>query len=296
MLKKCLFVAATLAVALGQTAAHAGVLDQVKSTGEFKIGFRESSVPFAYRDQNERPVGYSVDLCVAIADKIKQALKLPSLTIKYVPVGSSNRIPLMKSGAIDIECGSTGINNARKQQVDFSVATYVTNTLWMVKNDSGVKRAADLKGKQVVLTQGSTVVQYAKSANERDNLNLKMVLAHDHAESMLMLSTGRAVAFMEDDVILAAQRANAADPQDYSMLPEVYSKHAYGMMLPKGDVAFKKIVDDSLKEMMASGAFMQVYKKWFESPIPPRNAVLNIPPSAELQERIAHPSDAVLEE
>jgi len=295
-INKSSLAAAALISASCIAAAHADVLDRVKSSGQFKIGFRESSVPFAYRDQNEKPVGFSVDLCRAVADRLKQTLNLPKLEVKYVPVGSANRIPLMKSGSIDIECGSTGINSARKQQVDFSVAVYVTNTQWMVKNSSGFKNAQQLKGQQVVLTQGSNVVKYAKQANERDHLNLKMVFAHDHAESMLMLSTGRASAFMEDDVLLAAQRANSSDPQGYSLLPEVYSRHAYGLMLPKGDAAFKKVVDATITDMMASGKFMALYEKWFQGPIPPRGANLNIAPSEALKGRIAHPSDAVFEE
>lgn len=293
--KRALAALFLAACGLGSSIAAqaAGTLDQIKESKQIALGYREASVPFSYIDQNQKPVGFSLDLCARIVAQIKQTLALPALDVKYIAVTGGNRIPLIQNGTIAIECGGTSSSVERMKQVDFSVATFISHTKWMTKVNSGIHSAKDLKGKTVVVTQGSNAVQIAKEVSDKNGLGLRVVQAHDHAESMLMLDTGRASAFMEDDILLAAKKADAADPAQYTFLPDDYNTLAYGLMLPKGDEAFKALVDKTLSSMMASGEFMTLYKKWFETAIPPHDKNLNFPVSDDLKARIAHPSDQV---
>ncbi|TAM85152.1 amino acid ABC transporter substrate-binding protein [bacterium] len=293
MLKK-LAVKAVLVSAgcVAATSAFAGAtLDQIKSSKEITLGYRDASVPFSYIDQNQKPVGFSLDLCAHVVDALKQTLGLPALKVHYLAVTGANRIPLIQNGTVTIECGGTSSSAQRLQQVSFSVATFVSHSKWLTKSDSGIKSAADLKGKTVVVTQGSNAVQLAKEVSDKDGLGLNIVQAHDHAESMLMLQSGRAAAFMEDDILLAAKKAEATNPTQYKFLPDSYNTLAYGLMIPKNAPELKAIVDKALSSLMASGEFTKIYDKWFEQPIPPNNVNLNFPMSTDLKERVAHPSD-----
>lgn len=274
-------------------AADSPTLDKIKSSGSITIGYREASIPFSYLGPDQKPIGFSLDLCAAIVDRIKEELKLPGLRVNYTPVNSSNRIPLIQSGTVDIECGGTANDKKRQEQVSFSVATFVSQPRWLVKAASGVKTAGDLKGKTVVATQGSNAVGFAQSVNAKAQLGLNIVQAKDHAESFLMLNTGRAVAFMEDDILLAGLKAAAPNPDALLFLSEGYAKIYYGLMFTKGDAGFKRLVDDVLSKQMASGQFEKTYAKWFTRPIPPKGENLAFPLTDELMERIAHPSDAV---
>ncbi|WP_434110234.1 amino acid ABC transporter substrate-binding protein [Paraburkholderia caffeinilytica] len=267
----------------------ADTLAKIKSTGEIRLGVRDASVPFSYLDQNQNYVGFSVDLCHAVVDKLKQTM--PTLKVTNVPVTSANRIALVNNGNVDIECASTANSLDRQKQVGFSVGTFVSHTRWLVKADSGIKSAADLKGKTVVYTQGSNALGFAKEISEKNNLDLKFIPAHDHGESMLVLESGRAAAFIEDDILLAAKKADSKDPATFTFLPESYNSLVYGLMFAKDDPGFKKTVDDTLKSLMASGEFNKIYAKWFEGQIPPRGIKLNFPMSDDLKERVKAPSD-----
>jgi glutamate/aspartate transport system substrate-binding protein len=274
-------------------AADSSTLTKIKSSGVITIGYREASIPFSYLGADQKPVGFSLDLCAAIVDRIKTDLALPNLTVKYTPVNSSNRIPLIQNGTVDIECGGTANDKKRQEQVSFSVATFVSQPRWLVKADSGLKSAADLKGKTIVVTQGSNAVGFAQAINAKEQLGLNIVQAKDHAESFLMLNTGRAAAFMEDDILLAGLKAAASNPNALAFLPEGYAKIYYGLMFTKGDAGFKALVDDVLSKQMASGQFEKTYAKWFTGAIPPKSENLAFPLTDALKERIAHPSDAV---
>ena len=284
---------ACLGCAVSLTAFASGALDQIKSSKQLTIGYRESSVPFSFLDQSQKPVGFSMDLCSQIVDHLKKSLGVPDLNVKYLPVTSANRIPLIQNGTVTIECGGTANSLDRQKQVGFSVATFVSHTKWLTKKGSGINSAQDLKGKTVVVTQGSNAVQFVKQISDKDGLGLSIVQAHDHAESMLMLQSGRAAAFMEDDILLAAKKAEASNPDQYAFLPDSYNTLYYGLMVPKDDPELKALVDKTLSEMMASGEFVRIYKKWFQTSIPPNNVNLNFPISDDLKERIAHPSDKV---
>jgi glutamate/aspartate transport system substrate-binding protein len=274
-------------------AAESPTLTKIKSSGAVTIGYREASIPFSYLGADQKPVGFSLDLCAAIVERIKTDLELPSLTVKYTPVNSSNRIPLIQNGTVDIECGGTSNDKKRQEQVSFSVATFVSQPRWLVKADSGVKSSADLKGKTIAVTQGSNAIGFAQAANAKEQLGLNIVQAKDHAESFLLLNTGRVAAFMEDDILLAGLKAAAPDPNALAFLPDSYAKSYYGLMFTKGDIGFKDLVDDVLSKQMASGQFEKTYAKWFTSPIPPKGQNLAFPLTDSLKERIAHPSDAV---
>ena len=194
-------------------AADSPTLTRIKSSGAITIGYREASIPFSYLGADQKPVGFSLDLCAAIVDQIKADLKLPSLSVNYTPVNSSNRIPLIQNGTVDIECGGTANDRKRQEQVSFSVATFVSQPRWLVKADSGLKSAADLKGKTIVVTQGSNAVGFAQAVNGKEQLGLNIVQAKDHAESFLTLNTGRAAAFMEDDILLGGSQGRRAESE-----------------------------------------------------------------------------------
>ncbi|UWU95283.1 amino acid ABC transporter substrate-binding protein [Bradyrhizobium sp. CB1015] len=275
------------------SAADSPTLARIKSNGAITIGHREASIPFSYLGPDQKPIGFSLDLCAAIVERIKAETGLSNLKVNYVPVNSSNRIPLIQSGTVDIECGGTANDKKRQEQVSFSVATFVSQPRWLVKADSGLKTAGDLKGKTIVVTQGSNAVGFAQGVNAKEQLGFNIVQAKDHAESFLMLNTGRAAAFMEDDILLAGLKAAAPNPDALIFLPEGYAKIYYGLMFTKGDSGFKALVDDVLSKQMASGQFEKTYAKWFTRPIPPKNENLAFPLTVELTERIARPSDAV---
>jgi glutamate/aspartate transport system substrate-binding protein len=298
MLKSTKLLSTLSALAIGLGAATAAsaespTLSKIKSSGTITLGYRDASIPFSYLGADQKPIGFSLDLCQAIVERVKQSLNLSDLKINMVPVNSSNRIPLIQNGTVDIECGGTANNKKRQEQVSFSVATFVSQPRWLTKTSSGLKGVPDLKGKTVVVTQGSNAVGFAQDINKKNNLGLNIVQAKDHAESLLMLNTGRAVAFLEDDILLAGLKAAAPDPKALNFLPEAYDRIYYGLMFTKDDAEFKALVDDVLSKQMASGEFVKTYNRWFTSPIPPQNHNLDFPISDALKERIAKPSDAV---
>ena len=289
---------AALAAAVGLSSstpagAESPTLSKIKSAGAITLGYRESSIPFSYLGADQKPIGISMDLCAAIVERIKSELKLATLAVNHTPVNSSNRIPLIQNGTVDIECGGTANNLTRQKQVAFSVATFVSQPRWLVKTSSGTASVPALKGKTVVVTQGSNAVGFAQEINTKESLGLSVVQAKDHAESLLMVETGRAVAFLEDDILLAGLKAGARNPAAFAFLPEAYDKIYYGLMFPKDDPAFKALVDGVLSGMMASGEFTRLYDKWFTAPIPPKNQNLDFPMSDALKERVTRPSDKV---
>lgn len=287
--------AACLLAANMPTFAQTGgdTLQKIKETGAITLGYRESSVPFSFLDGQQKPVGISMDLCAAIVDKVKQQLNMPKLEVKQVAVNSSNRIPLVVNGTVDVECGGTANNAARQKQVAFSVATFVSQPLWLVRVDSGVKSASDLKGKTIVVTQGSNAVGFARKFNEEQKMALMTIAAKDHGESMLTLDSNRAVAWLEDDILLAGEKANSRNSASFALMPGGFDNIYYGLMLRKDDPAFKTLVDGVIGNLMKSGEYDKLYKKWFESPIPPRNVSLAFPMTEKLKERIKAPSDRI---
>ncbi|MGB6008716.1 amino acid ABC transporter substrate-binding protein [Castellaniella sp.] len=288
-----IILATTVAVA-GMTTAQAETsrMDKIKATGELTLGFRESSIPFSYLDDKQKPVGYSMDICYGIADALKKDLNLPNLKIKLVSVTSSTRIPLVANGTVDISCGSATNNAQRQEQVAFAPTTFVTATRFTALKSSNLKDLADFKGKTVVSTSGTSNLKWLTQTNADQNLGMRIIPAKDHSEAFLTVSSGRATAFFMDDILLAGLVANSQNAKDWMISEKAYTIEPYGMIEPKGDPQFKTAVDNAVKAMMKDGKIDALYKKWFTSPIPPKNINLNWPMTAELKKVIEHPTDS----
>ena len=273
-------------------AGNAGsTLDKIKSSGEIVLAHRDSSVPFSYiADTPNQPVGYAHDLQMKVVEAVKTKLNKPNLKVRYVLVTSQNRIPSIANGTADLECGSTTNNKERQQQVAFSTGFFKVGSRLLTATNSGVAEFKDLKGKKLVTTAGTTSERYIKAHKEELGIG-EIISAKDHAESFLMLESGRASAFMMDDILLAGEKSKAKEPAKWHIVGTAPIHEIYGCMMRKGDADFKQVVDDAIKATYASGEINTMYKKWFESPIPPKNVNLNFPMSDDIKTLIATPHD-----
>src|SRR5712692_4493519 len=287
-----LLMAAAAALALAIPAAAQDTLKKIRDSGSITIGHRDASIPFSYYDDQQKPVGYAVDLCLRIVDAVKSELKMPKIETKYQLVTSANRIPLMANGTIDLECGSTTNNLARQEQVWFTITHFVTANRWVAKKSSNLKKLADLKSKTIVSTAGTTNIKQITEINGQQNLGMNIISANGHPEAFQMVETGRAVAFVMDDILLYSLAAQSRSPGDYAISPEALSVEPYGIMLRKDDVAFKKVVDNAMIQTYKSGAIDVIYGKWFLKPIPPKGLNLNVPMSEPFKKVIANPTDS----
>ena len=266
-------------------------LAKIAESGVIRVSHRESSVPFSYLD-NGKPIGFSVDICDKVVEAVKAKLKRPDLKIESQAVTSQNRIPLVINGTVHLECGSTTNNTVRNEQVSFATNYYYTGTRLLVKKDSGIKDWADLKGKTISTTSGTTNFQVVrKYISTHAGSDINVLSGKDHADSFLLVESGRAVAFAMDDILLFGVAANAKNPAEWEVVGESLQVEPYAIMLPKGDTEFKKLVDDTLAGLIKSGEFEKLYAKWFMSPIPPKNVNLDFPMTAPLKDALAHPND-----
>src|SRR6201987_6329890 len=272
-----------------------GTLKKIKYAVVITLGHRESSIPFSYYDDKNQVVGYAQDLLMMVVDAVKKKLNMPNLQVKLIPVTSQTRIPLIQNGTIDIEAGSTTNNLERQQQVSFSDTFFIISTRLLVKKDSGIKDFPDLKGKNVVVTAGTTSERLIHQLNDKDQMGMQIIAAKDHGESFLILQSGRAAAFMLDDALLAGERAKARNPSDWVIVGTPQSKEAYGMMLKKDDTEFKAVVDAALAEAEKNGTAEALYKKWFMSPIPPKGLNLELPLSDDMKQLFQNPNDKPLQ-
>jgi len=268
-----------------------GTLKKIKDTGTITIGHRDSSIPFSYYDENQKPVGYAMDICYKIVDAVKQKLNMPNLKVALNPVTSATRIPLMANGTIDLECGSTTNNAERKQQVDFGMTYFVVKYRYVTKASSGMDKMADMKGKTMVSTAGTTDIKALNELNTAQNYGMNILSAKDHAEAFLMVETGRAAAFLMDDILLYGLVANSKNPKEFHISSESLGVEPYSLMLRKDDPQFKKVVDDTMSQLYKSGEIEKIYNKWFTSPIPPKNINLNFPISDALKKVFQNPTD-----
>ena len=296
-MKRKYIIGYALAAAFCAGQAHAeeltGTLKSVKETGAITLGFRDSSIPFSYLDDNQKPIGYAMDICYKIVDAVKKELKLDKIEIKLNPVTSSTRIPLLANGTIDLECGSTTNNAERQKQISYTNTHFLTASRYVSKKASKLNSIDDLKGKSVVSTAGTTNIKQLTEANAARGLNVNIIPAKDHAEAFLMVETDRAVAFVMDDILLASLVAGSKAPDDYVISRDAFSKpEPYGIMLRKDDPAFKKVVDGATAALYTSDEGQKVYNKWFTQKIPPKGLNLNAPISAELKNEFAKPSDS----
>jgi ABC-type amino acid transport substrate-binding protein len=284
----------TTALMLSLTAAHAqtpSTLEKVKASGSMTVSYREASIPFSYLDDKGQPTGFAWEICAKVVDEVKKATGRADLKVQTQAVTSGNRIPLLQNGTIDIECGSTTNNSERQKQVAFATNFFYTGTKFLVKSTSPVKGLDDLKGKQVVSTTGTTNFRIIRNLNEEKKLNIELLGAKDHAESALLVQTGRAEAFAMDDILLYGLKASAVNPAELAVVGEAIQVEPYAIMVRRDDPAFKKLVDDTLAAMIKSGDFDKLYKKWFQSPIPPKGINLNAPMSKELLDNLKALSD-----
>jgi glutamate/aspartate transport system substrate-binding protein len=293
--KAALLLAALGVFASGAQAQNNDTLKKIKDSGNIYLGFRESSIPFSYYDDKQQVIGYSYEFALKVVDAVKEKLNLPNLKIQQKSVTSQNRLLLVTGNQIDLECGSTTNNLERQQQVAFSNTIFVISTRLMTKKDSGIKDFADLKGKTVVTTAGTTSERLLRKMNQDKSMGMNIISAKDHGDSFLTLSTGRAVAFMMDDALLAGERAKSSNPQDFVIVGAPQSREAYGCMLRKNDPEFKKVVDDAIAKVETSGEGDKIYKKWFESPIPPKGLNLNFPESDDMKALFKSPNDKAID-
>ncbi|MCP1755162.1 amino acid ABC transporter substrate-binding protein [Bradyrhizobium elkanii] len=286
-----------LAAAVGASQAQAqeltGTLKNIKDTGAITLGYRDSSIPFSYLDDNQKPVGYAMEICYKIVDAVKKELKLDKLEVKLNPVTSATRIPLMANGTVDLECGSTTNNAERQKQVSFTNSHFLTASRYVTKKASKINSIDDLKGKTVVSTAGTTNIKQLTEANLARGLSVNIIPAKDHAEAFLMVETDRAVAFVMDDILLASLVAGSKSPDDYVISKDAFSKpEPYGIMLRKDDAPFKKVVDAATAALYTSAEGQKIYDKWFTQKIPPKGLNLNVPLGPEMKKQLAKPSDS----
>jgi len=282
---------AAFAVAL-PALAQEGTLKKIKDSGAITIGHRDASLPFSYYDDKQQPIGYAMDLCAKIVDAVKAELKMPNLKTNYQLVTSANRIPLMANGTIDLECGSTTNNVARQEQVWFTMTHFVTANRWVSKKSAKLKTLQDLKGKTIVSTAGTTNIKQITEINAAQNLGMNIISANGHPEAFQMVETGRAVAFVMDDILLAGLAAQSRSPKDYEISSVALSVEPYGIMVRKDDKAFKDVADKALSQVYKSGQINAIYAKWFQKPVPPKNINLNLPMSPALKKVMANPTSS----
>ena len=283
---------AGLALAASFQAGAQDTLKKIKDSGSITIGHRDASIPFSYYDDKQQPVGYAVELCLRIVDAVKSELKMPKLEVKYQLVTSANRIPLMANGTIDLECGSTTNNLDRQKQVWFTITHFVTANRWVAKKSAKIGKLEDLKGKTIVSTAGTTNIKQVTEINGQKNLGMNIVSANGHPEAFQMVETGRAVAFVMDDILLYSLVAQSRNPKDYDISKEALSVEPYGIMLRKDDTAFKKVVDAAMVNTYKSGAINKIYDKWFLKPVPPKNINLNLQMSEQFKKVVKNPTDS----
>jgi len=289
----------TLALALAATGAMAQANDtlaKIKASGTATMGVRDSSGALSYTLGDGKYAGYHVEICQRVLADVQKQLALPKLDIKYLSVTSQNRIPLVQNGTVDIECGSTTNNLARQRDVAFAVTTYVEEVRIAVKANSGITSIAQLNGKKVATTTGTTSVQLLRRHERGNGVNFEEVFGKDHAESFLLLESGRADAFVMDGQILAGNIAKSKAPADFKIVGEVLSVEPIAIMIRKDDPAFKKAVDDSITAMMKSGEIAKLYDKWFVQPIPPSNTRVGLPATEATKAAWATPNDKPVEE
>ena len=261
----CAALAAVAVAAFAQDKAPIDTLKRIRDSGTITIGVREASVPFSFIDAQKQPQGYSIDLCLRIADAVKSELKLPRLDVRFVPVTSSNRIAIVKDGKVDLECGSTTNTRDRAKDVAFAYTTFVAGIKMLAKKSSNVKGIEDLRGKTVVVTKGTTSETMLKRLNEDRVLKLTILETKDHDEAFAAVADGRAVAFPMDDVLLYGLISKSDHPDDFAVVGKYLSVEPYGIMLRKDEPAFERLVDRTLNELFQSGEVRRIYARWFST-------------------------------
>jgi glutamate/aspartate transport system substrate-binding protein len=284
-----------LPLAAGSAAAsppESLTLKRIAETGIISLGFRDASVPFSYLDGRQRPVGYSMDICLHIVEAVKRRLKLPDLTVKLTPVTSATRIPMVLNHAVDMECGSTTNTLERQETVAFLTTTFIATGRLLSKQSSRIEDPEHLRGQTVISTAGTTSMRHLAALNASRGLQMRLLAGKDHAESFRLVDTDRAVAFAMDDVLLYSLAAMTKKPSAYYISSEPLSVEPYGIVVRKNDAEFKRLGDEVILDLFRSGEISRIYQRWFQSPIPPRQINLQLPMSAPLMKAIVQPTDS----
>jgi glutamate/aspartate transport system substrate-binding protein len=289
-------IALGLTLACATLAAHADTLKKIKDTGAITLGTRESSGALAYTLGDGKYTGFHTEMAQRVVADLQKQLGLAKLDVKYQPVSSANRIPLVQNGTVDLECGSTTNNAARQKDVAFAVTTYVEEVRIATKAAAPINGIKDLTGKTVATTTGTTSVQTLRKHEKATGVDFKEVFGKDHVDSFLLLESGRADAFVMDGAILAGNISKAKNPADFKIVGEVLSVEPIACMLRKDDAAFKQAVDESIKRQIKSGELAKLYDKWFMQPIPPANTKVGLPLSEATKAAWAAPNDRPMEE
>jgi glutamate/aspartate transport system substrate-binding protein len=285
-----LMTAVLLTVGVTGTAS-AQTLKKVTDNNKITVAYRESSIPFSYLIGQSKAIGFSVDLTDAIVEDVRKTTKKPNLEVAFLPVTSQNRIPLLMNGSIDLECGSTTNNSTRAKDVAFAINIFYTGTRLLTKTNSGIQNYADLAGKTVASTTGTTNALVIRKYNADKNLDMKILLGKDHDDSLLLVEGDRALAFAMDDILLFGLRANSKNPSSLNVVGDSLQVEPYACMMRKDDPEFKAVVDGAITRLMKSGDFSKMYAKWFEAPIAPKGVNLNLPMSQQLKDNILALSD-----
>ncbi|MBA4265040.1 MAG: amino acid ABC transporter substrate-binding protein [Comamonadaceae bacterium] len=289
---RALLVAASLLSAFSLAQAQTGaLLDRIKAEKKLVLAHRESSVPFSYLDTQGRPVGYALDVCVQLAKAVQRSLTLDRLDVSFLQVTPANRIEAIEKGRAHLECGSTTNNAARRQQVAFTVPHFITGARLLVKADSPIDRIDHPALKTVVSTRNTTPLTALRRVDFERFLKLDIIEADDHERAVEMVENGQAQAFAMDDVLLYGLAAGRADPKALKVVGRFFTTEPLAIMLPKDEPAFKKIIDDEMRRMIYNGEIQQIYRRWFEQPIPPGNVALNLPASYLLRDLWKYPTD-----
>jgi len=288
-------IAAALVLAGSSAAAAATVLDRIKERGKIVIAHRESSVPFSYLGPDRKPIGYAVDLCLRVAEAVRKNLQLKALPAEFVLVTPADRIAAVAEGRADLECGSTTNNAERRQKVAFTVPHYITGARIMVRADSSIDALTGFEGKKLVSTKGTTPLKAITAANRDRLLGIQILEAPDHARALEMVERGEADGFAMDDVLLFGLIAGSADPGKLKVVGKFLTIEPLSIMLPKDDPAFKRIVDDEMKRLIATHEAHAIFERWFMRPIPPKNSALNLPMNYLLKDFWKYPTDQVPE-
>jgi len=294
-MKKHLLALAVLAIAGGAFAQANDTVAKAKASGVITMGVRDSSGALSYTLGDGKYAGFHVEICQRIIANVEKAAGR-KLEVKYLPVTSQNRIPLVQNGTVDIECGSTTNNATRQKDVSFAVTTFVEEVRMAVKANSGITSIAQLNGKNVATTTGTTSVQTLRRNERAQGIDFKEVFGKDHADSFLLLESGRADAFVMDGAILAGNIATSKNPNDFKIVGEILSVEPIAIMLRKDDAALKKLSDDTIKDMIKSGDMAKVWDKWFVQPIPPKNTRVGLPVSESTKAAWANPNDKPMED
>ncbi|HQR69289.1 MAG TPA: amino acid ABC transporter substrate-binding protein [Burkholderiaceae bacterium] len=271
-------------------------LQKVRDTGVITLAHRESSIPFSYLDDGKRPVGYALDLCLRVVEALRRDLRMPNLRVEYLAVTPAQRIPAIVEGKADLECGNTTNTAARRKQAAFTVTHYFAGGRLLVRADSGIERLSGMRDRTIVVNAGSTHAAFLARAQEKGLFNGRVIEAKDADAAFAELEAKRADAYLHDDIVLFALRANSKDPRQWSVVGEFTTVEPLAIMLRRNDPEFKKYVDLVLSRAMIDGEVAALYRKWFNSPIPPKGVTLGIPVSPLLREQFTFPTDKVGDE